>query len=127
MPFFAYLDRCSTVADRLIVTDQYPEVLVMAGRKFAGDGVVLGSWFTSATHQDRTLRQLHEAPALFVLLMGDVERFRQRFPLIAGYVQSEYAAMATVPVEGTDPIDILVMRNRRAPRRDSETGWPCFR
>lgn len=125
LPFFAYLDRCSSQSDRLIVTGEFPDVLVLAGRGFASDGVVFGAWYSSAAHQDRTLERLRARPALFVLLM-DTAAFRGRFPLIASYVTEEYEAMAVVPVEGAGTVPILVHRTRAPVGTDPATGWPCF-
>ena len=127
MPFFSYVDRCSTASDRLIVTGEFPEVLVLANRAFAGDGVVLGSWYSSAIHQDRTVALLRTRPALFVLHVGDYAGFRDRFPLVDAYITSAYTPMATVPVEDADPIRILAPTDRPSVATDPETGWPCYR
>jgi hypothetical protein len=125
MSFFAYLDRCTSLTDRLIVTGESPDVVVLSGRGFASDGAVFGAWYSSATHQDRTLERLRERPALFVLLM-DPGAFRARFPAIDTYVRDSYRKMVDVPVEGAESVPILVLRSRRAERVDRETGWPCF-
>jgi hypothetical protein len=125
MPFFSYLDRCSSPADRIIVTGESPDLVVLSRRRFASDGAVFGAWYSSAVHQDRTLNQLKARPALFVLLM-DAAAFRTRFPLIDPYVHEAYELMATVPVEGAEPIPILVHRDRMAVETDAMTGWPCF-
>ena len=126
MPFFSYLDRCTSTADRIIVTGESPDVVVLAGRRFAGDGAVFGAWYSSAVHQDRTLEQLKARPALFVLLM-DAAAFRTRFPVIDLYIQGAYELMGTVPVEGAEPIPILVYRDRMPDGTDAMTNWPCFR
>jgi hypothetical protein len=126
MPFFSYLDRCSSPADRIIVTGESPDVVVLSGRRFASDGAVFGAWYSSAVHQDRTLDQLKTRQALFVLLM-DAAAFRTRFPLIDPYIQDAYRLMGTVPVDGAEPIPILVYRDRIPSGTDAMTGWPCFR
>jgi len=125
MPFFAYLDRCTSTRDRIIVTGEFPDLVVLSGRAFASDGAVFGAWYSSATRQDRTLARLRERPALFVLLM-DARAFRTRFPQIAAYVDDAYEAMTEVPVEGTEPVPILALRSRRSTGIDAGTGWPCF-
>ena len=125
-PFFGYLDRCTSQSDRLIVTGEFPDVLVLAGRRFAGDGVVFGSWYSSATHQDRTIAQLQARPALFVLHMGDYATFRSRFGLVDTYLDGEYEPMAAIPVEEGGTIRILVHRSRLPGGVDRATGWPCF-
>jgi len=126
LPFFAYLDRCTSTSDRLIVTGEFPDILVLAGRRFAGDGVVFGAWYSSATRQDRTLQRLQTDPALFALHMGDYATFQQRFSLIDRYLNTEYAPMADIPVVEGGVIQILTLRSRPATGVDPTTGWPCF-
>jgi hypothetical protein len=127
MPFIAYLDRCTSTSDRLIVTGEFPEVLVIAGRKFAGDGVVFGSWYASEVHQDRTVEQLLMSPPLFVIHAGDYEGFRGRFPLVDRFATGAYEPFTEIPVEGTGNARILVHRDRVPVRTDAATGWRCFR
>jgi hypothetical protein len=126
-PFFDYIDRCTSSSDRLIVTGEFPDVLVLAGRRFAGDGIVFGSWYSSITHQDRTIARLRADPALFVLHMGDYDSFRTKYGQVDAYVTSNYRPMAEVPVDEGGTIHILVEKSRRASGSDAPTGWPCFR
>jgi hypothetical protein len=126
LPFFAYLDRCTAPTDRLIVTSEYPDVLVLAGRRFAGDGVVFGVWYSSVERQDVTLERVRRDPALFTLHMGDYATFSERYALIDGYIREAYAPMAEVPVPGADTVRILVLRDRPSVGTDAQTGWPCF-
>jgi hypothetical protein len=100
---------------------------VLAGRRFAGDGVVFGSWYSSATHQDRTIARLRARPALFVLHMGDYATFRNRFGLVDTYLGGEYEPMAEIPVDDGSSIRILVHRSRSPAGMDRATGWLCFR
>ena len=125
LPFFAYLDRCSSRSDRLIVTGEFPDVVVLAGRGFAGDGVVFGAWYSSVIQQDRTLERLRARPALFALMI-DTAAFRSRFPRINAYVTGEYKPMAEVAVDGAGTAAILVHQSRMPVRVDTATGWPCF-
>ena len=126
-PFFDYIDRCTSPSDRLIVTGEFPDVLVLAGRRFAGDGIVFGSWYSSITHQDRTIARLQADPALFVLHMGDYDSFRTKYEQVDAYVTSNYQPMAEVPVDEGGTIQILVEKRREATGVDASTGWPCFR
>ena len=126
MPFMSYVDRCTSPSDRLLVTGEFPELLVIAGRGFAGDGVVFGSWYASAARQDRTVGQLLRRPPLLVIHAGDYEGFASRFDLIDEFVNSGYEPMAEIPVEGSNSIRILSLRDRRSTRADSETGWRCY-
>jgi hypothetical protein len=109
-----------------MVTGEFPEILVIAGRGFAGDGVVFGSWYASETHQDRTVRQLEARPPLFVLHAGDYDGFRGRFGQVETFVEGRYELFAEVPVEGTNSVRILVDRNRTPVGTDSATGWRCY-
>jgi len=124
-PFFEYLDRCTSTTERIVVTGEFPDLVVLAGRPFASDGVVFGAWYSSARHQDRTLAKLEDRPPLFVLLM-DARAFRSRFPPIAAFVDERYERMTEVPVEGTEPVPILVLRSRVPAGIDTKTSWPCF-
>jgi hypothetical protein len=126
-PFFDYVDRCTAPLDRLIVTGEFPDVLVLAGRRFAGDGIVFGSWYSSVTHQDRTIVRLRADPALFVLHMGDDEGFRMKYPIVAAYLDGSYGAMANIPVDEGGTIQILVEQSRKATSVDPSTSWPCFK
>jgi hypothetical protein len=125
-PFFDFIDRCTSRADRLIVTGEFPDILVLAGRKFAGDGVVFGSWYASVRHQDRTVARLRADPALFVLHTGDSDTFRERYPQVEAYIAPNYRPMAEVPVDEGGTIQILVLRSRPAVGVDMPTTWPCF-
>jgi hypothetical protein len=127
MPFMSYVDRCTLPSERLIVTGEFPEVLVIAGRRFAGDGMVFGSWYASVAHQDRTVKRLEASPPLFVVHAGDYEGFRGRFGQVDAFVSAAYQEVAEVPVEGTNSIRILAYRNRISSRMDPETHLGCYR
>ncbi|NOT24869.1 MAG: hypothetical protein HOP16_02095 [Acidobacteria bacterium] len=126
MPFFKYLDRCTSESERIIVTGEFPDVPVMAGRRFASDGVVLGAWYSSASHQDQTVEMLRTRRPLFVAYMS-AGAFRSRFPLIETFVSGEYRSMTDVQVDGDATVPILVDRTRMPLGTDAETGWPCFK
>ena len=126
MPFMSYVDRCTAPSDRLLVTGEFPELLVIAGRGFAGDGVVFGSWYASAAHQDRTVGRLLRQPPLLVIHAGDDDGFASRFDLIDQFVKNGYEPMAEIPVDGSTSIRILSLRERRSTAADSATGWRCY-
>ncbi len=126
MPFFSYLDRCTSESERLIVTGEAPDIPVLAGRRFASDGVVLGAWYSSVRHQDLTAKKLRSRPPLFVVYV-DGTSFRARFPLVEAFVKDEYTSMADIPVDGAGSVAILTHRARLPTAADRDTGWPCFR
>lgn len=123
LPFFAYLDRCTSPEDRLIVTGEFPDVLVLAERGFAGDGIVFGAWYTSLAHEDRSIARISTRSTPFALLIGDSSDFR----LLDSYLQRHYEPMTEIPVDGAGPVRVLVQRDRPGATTDSETGWHCFR
>ena len=124
LPFFSYLDRCTTPADRIVVTGEFPDVIVLAGRLFASDGAVFGAWYSSAAHQGETVQQMRRRPPLFVIYVDDVA-FRRRFPLVQDFIDEAYQPTSP-PMEGSDGVPIFVHRGRQRARVDVETGWPCF-
>ncbi|MEQ1896695.1 MAG: hypothetical protein ABL971_04815 [Vicinamibacterales bacterium] len=126
MPFFAYLDRCTDTSEQLIVTSESPEVPVLAGRTFASDGVVLGAWYSSVKHQDRTVAALRARPPLFVVYT-DGASFRSRFDMIEPFIRGEYQPLADLTLDGGGAVPILVHRTRTPVSTDPSTGWPCFR
>jgi hypothetical protein len=125
MPFFAYVDRCSSVDDRILVTGEFPDVVVLARRRFASDGVVMGAWYSSARHQDRTLARMRDEPPLFVVYI-DQRPFRTRFPHVDRFLAESFQPLVTVTSDAGESIPLLVNRSRTAARMDGTTGWPCF-
>jgi hypothetical protein len=126
MPFFTYMDRCTSLADRIIVTGEFPDLIVLARRQFASDGPVFGAWYSSQARQRQTRQRLEHKPALLVFFSDEQRQFSGRFPIIADYVAEAYEPMADVAVEGADPLAILVLRGHRPAAIDAQTGWPCF-
>jgi hypothetical protein len=131
MPFFAYLDRCTSRADRIVLTSLMPEVLVLAERGFGGGTLAfIGSYQSQEEQaQARTIERLRAQPALFALTIDNYESFRHRFARIDAYLTREYERMVDIPVEGTGPpgVRVLVKRDRPVARIDPDTGWRCFR
>jgi hypothetical protein len=125
MPFFAYVDRCSSPSDRILVTGEFPDVVVLAGRRFASDGIVMGAWYSSATNQGRTLARMRQAPPLFVVFIDD-RQFQGRFRAISAYLAESFVPLATLESGAGGPIPVLVNRHRRSTSTDGDTGWPCF-
>ena len=90
MPFFSYLDRCTSPADQLVVTGDYADVLVLANRGFASDGVTFGVWvLVGGTPGEHHCRHAIR-PALFTVLV-DEEPFETRYKQVADYIAQEQA------------------------------------
>ena len=125
LPFYAYLDRCTTADDRIVVTGEYPDVIALAGRRFASDGVVLGAWYSSAVHQDETVEQMRQRPLLFVVYV-DAGAFRRRFPQVEGFFRDNFEPFAELDEEGSGRVPVLVNRGRQPSGVDTVTGWRCY-
>jgi hypothetical protein len=126
MPFFAYLDRCTSAADQLIVTGDFADVLVLGGRGFASDGVTFGVWYSSVAHQAGTIADMKMRPALLTVLVGENE-FQARYPQVADYIAREYEPMADIEIGEFGRVQVLAHRRRPPRSLDADTGWPCFR
>jgi hypothetical protein len=128
LPFFHYLQRCTSRDDRLIMTHLYPDVFVMAERGFAGGHEAYREGFyTSAADEEQMLMRLRRQSVPFVLIFAAQEReFRDNFDRLASYVDERYQPMTSFPIEG-GAVGVLVQENRAAVRLDQQTGWPCFK
>ncbi len=125
---FAFLSRCTTNQDRLLMTHLFPDVFVMAERGFAGGQIgFVDGYYTSTVEQELTLARMERERVPFVLRFLDREpEFRNGFALVNDYIERRYRAIADVPVDGTRGVRLLATRAREAPRVDAETQWPCF-
>lgn len=129
LPFFDYLSRCTNADDRLLMTQLYPDVFVLAERGFAGGHVAfLEGFYTSQADQELTLARMRRQSVPFVLAIESREDlFRENFDLLQRDIEGRFRVLTTVPLEATDAIRVYV-DIQRAPRRvDAGTGWPCFR
>lgn len=129
MPFIEYVGRCTTQQDRLLVTDLFPEINVMAERAFAGGhSSYRPDFYTSVADQEQTVARLEKQSVPFVISTRRVSRdLTTQMPILFGYIERRFELMAHVPVAETPGVDVLVERGRRAIRIDEATGWPCFR
>jgi hypothetical protein len=128
VPFFHYVDRCTSPHDRLLVGGFMVEVPFYSQRLFAAGQEYFGAYFGSDANEEFAFDQFRRQSVPFVIVPSDAEdEFHSRFPLVAGYVRAHYAPLADVLIDDEQTIHILVSRDMPAAARDSETGWPCFR
>jgi hypothetical protein len=129
VPFFTYLDRCTSPDDRLFVAGYAPEIYVYSRRLFAGgQKVFLEGSFASEEDQEEIVTRMRGQRVLFAVLLTDVlPEWRNDFPRIDAYVERRFVPMAEIPI--TDDRALRVLRDPEiAPQRvDSTTGWPCYR
>jgi hypothetical protein len=109
------------------VIGEFPDLVVLARRRFASDGAVFGAWYSSAVHQDRTVERLRAEPPLFAVQIDNDATFRGRFPLVGAYLDAEFRPIAEIEVPGAGPVRVLVDGRRTPSRVDGDRRWPCFR
>lgn len=128
LPFFQYLDRCSSPRDRIVMTGLSPDVFVLANRGFAGGQMAFRPAFydTPADQRKAIARMQSESVPFVIVNLEEESGFRGALPLVAAYVDEHYAPLTLVPVSDTRGLQIFVEKGRRAQSLDAATGWPCF-
>lgn len=130
LPFYDYVDRCTTPQQRLLVLGFLPEIFVFAHRAFAGGiPAFVGGYYDSDAYQAWVIRKLQRESVPFALVPGEAyaSPLDTSFPRIARYVSTRYEPLVTF---GTDPptqIQVLFDRTLRVSSRDAQTGWPCLK
>ncbi len=129
MPFFGYLDRCTSETDRLLMTGFLPEVPYYARRAFAGgQDVFMYGYYGSADNQRQVVDRLRGQSAPFVIVPSDyADDFEKDFPIVHAWVMQRYVRLAAIDVDDNLTVTVLVDRTRPPRSRDDATGWPCFR
>jgi hypothetical protein len=128
MPFFVYLERCSSPRDRLVMTGLQPDVFVLANRGFAGGQMAYRpAFYASEKDQRKAIARMQSQSVPFVIVALEEETgVRAALPVVAAYVDAHYEPLARIPVRDTRGLQIYVERGRRAASVDAATGWPCF-
>ena len=128
LPFYAYVERCSSPRDRLVMTGLQPDVFVLANRGFAGGQMAYRpSFYASEKDQKKAIARMQAQSVPFVIVALEEESgFRGALPLVAAYVDSHYEPLALIPVPDTRGLQLFVEKDRRTSGLDQETGWPCF-
>jgi hypothetical protein len=128
VPFFNYVDRCTSPDDRLLVGGFMVEVPFYSQRLFAAGQEYFGGYFGSDENERFAFDRLQRQRVPFVIIPSDDQKeFDSRFPLVAGYVHARYVPLMDMPIDDEQTIHVLVNRDMPAASRDAETGWPCFR
>jgi hypothetical protein len=127
-PFYAYVERCTSSRDRLVMTGLSPDVFVLANRGFAGGQMAYRpSFYASENDQRKAIARMQSQSVPIVIVSLEEEAgFRGSLPLVAAYVDAHYEPLALIPVPDTRGLQLYVERGRRAAGLDEATGWPCF-
>jgi hypothetical protein len=128
LPFYAYIERCSSPGDRLVMTGLQPDVFVLANRGFAGGQMAYRpSFYSFQKDQRKAIARMQAQSVPFVIVALEEESgFRAALPLVAAYVDAHYDPLAMIPVPDTRGLQIYIERGRRAASIDAATGWPCL-
>ena len=128
LPFLAYVERCTAPADRLMVTGLFPEIYVLANRRFAGGHIAFWPpYYSTPAEQEQAIARLLRQSVPFVILVNQVaEEVRRQMPRVWTFVETRYEPMAQIEVPETAGVRIMVEKNRRVRSVDPSTGWVCF-
>ena len=131
VPFFEYLDRCTTIQHRLFVAGYAPEIFTYARRLFAGGhGQFIQGYQVSEAAQRQIIERLQQQFVLFALMLSDEEpQWRAESVPIDAYVRANFSPMAEIPLDPDRTVRVLVRNGSDAIRTgtDKQTAWPCFR
>ncbi len=124
----AYLRRCTSSSDRLLVADYVPELYYFARRRVAaGQMVFFGGFYTSAAAQQATIDRW-SGQSVPIALIQPADRFSSEFggdyPRLADYLRTRYRRAGQLEVRDGLPLDVWVEPGRLS-RSDVETGLPC--
>ncbi|MEQ1896650.1 MAG: hypothetical protein ABL971_04585 [Vicinamibacterales bacterium] len=128
VPFFEYLDRCTTTRHRLFVGGYAPQIYVYARRMFGGgEKVFLEGSFSSPADQQFIVDRMRRQVVLFSLSYSDeAESWPRDFPQVAEYVALHFSPLTEV-VAPNRTIRISIDPRLPPYGTDARTGWPCFR
>jgi 4-amino-4-deoxy-L-arabinose transferase-like glycosyltransferase len=131
VPFFEYLDRCTTVEHRLFVAGYAPEIFTYARRLFAGGhGQFIQGYQVSPAALQQIVERLQRQFVLFALMLSDEEAgWRAESPPVDAFIRANFEPMTEVPVGDYGTVRVLIRNGSDAIRTgtDKVTGWPCFR
>jgi hypothetical protein len=128
MPFYGFVERCTSPRDRLVMTGLSPDVFVLANRGFAGGQMAYRpAFYASEKDQRKAIARMQSQSVPFVIVSLEEEAgFRGALPLVAAYVDARYEPLAQIPVPDTRGLQLYVEKGRRSAGLDEATGWPCF-
>jgi hypothetical protein len=125
-----FVRDCIAPSDRLLVTWFAPDAYFFAERLFAaGLSFFYTGFFTSEAAQRVALSRLATERVPVVLTMADyIEGTSpEEWPLIAGYLATEFRLAGRFESEETRGIDVLVARHSAPNGQHGPSGLPCYR
>jgi hypothetical protein len=124
-----YVNACTRPGDRVLVQAYMPQVLALAQRAFAGGHADLRpGFFRTEEAQRLTLARLRAQSVPIVLLeSGDaLKNFRDSFPLVGSYLDSQYREAGTRVFDGRFGTTLYVRKDLTPTGTYAPFGWPCY-
>lgn len=125
----AYVQRCTSTTDRLLVADLVPELYYFSRRGVAaGQSSFFGGFYTSAAWQERALARWtrQSVPIVFVPPAWRFENeFATDYPRLAEYLRTRYRRAGSLEVRDGLQLDVWVAATREG-TVDPSTALPCF-
>ncbi len=123
----AYVRRCVSPGDRVLVLWFAPEIYFDADRLMASrHGYYFPTFGALADEQRRELDKVtRAAPPIVLAHQGSFEDVGKAFPAMIRYVNAHYAEAAAFDDAGYS-YRILTRTDTPPRSRDRETGWPCY-
>jgi len=125
-----YLRRCTAPEDRVLVVADAPEILAVAGRRFAGGHPTFRpGFYTLERDQQQTLARLRRQSVPVVLLDAPASyntHFVPQFTLIHAHVMAHYERAGELAAPAGPPVQVFTERGRAATGRYRGTEMPCF-
>jgi hypothetical protein len=129
VPFYEYLNRCTTTEHRLLIVGLITEVSYFAQRGFAGGQVALVSgYFEGEAYQRAVVATLQTQSVPFVVIPGRAytNSLEGSFPIVAAYVRPRYRPLAAFGDVETTGVQVFIDSSLPATQPDDLTGWPCL-
>ena len=131
VPFFEYLDRCTTLKHRLFVAGYAPEIYTYAHRLFAGGhGQFIQGYQVSDAALQQIVARLQRQFVLFAVMLSDEEPgWRAESAPVDAFIRANFSPMAEIPLDPDRTVRVLLRNGSDAIRTgtDQKTAWPCFR
>jgi hypothetical protein len=131
VPFFRYVDRCTTPDQRILVPGFIPEVPVHAGLRFAGGrSTILPGYLDAPDERQEVLAAVERQDVPFMIVTSrSKDAVWKSYPELAGFIDTHFVPLASYRIGEDASVLVDVRVNRTLERRglDPETGWPCYR
>lgn len=124
-----YLNACTPPDARIFVQDYIPQALALARRGFAaGHGDLRPGFFDTPEAQVTALERMRRQNVPIALLATDrsLEFFRDSFPILTAYFDSEYEVAGTHTFADRYGITLLVKKDVHRAGIFEPLGWPCL-